>query len=457
LLREFGHKNTKVDTMDLHIDRETRIQYLGIDENTRNFLRDFRQLVEPRIDAIVSDLYQYVDKFPDAGNAYLKLGSYDELKRRQRDHILNNILAARYDDAYFDAVIKSSIARAKAGIEPRWYIGGLSRIAWELNRVACLLLAKKPEKLAATIVALGKAMAMEQELAVTTYIAVTNDDARDQLHQHADRFEQDISSMVQVVASSASLLQSTSETLAASALQASQQATAVSTSAQQASSNVQTVAAATEELSSSIQEISRQVSQSNQIGAAAVEEARRTNQMVQGLAEAAGKIGEVVKLINNIASQTNLLALNATIEAARAGEAGKGFAVVAGEVKSLANQTAKATDEISGQINAVQTATRDAVGAIQGIGSTIGRISEIAGAIATAVEEQGAATQEIARNVQEAAQGTDSVTSTIGMVTHAAGETGSAAQQVLTAANGLNQQSVRLTDEVSKFLAVIRA
>src|SRR3546814_392092 len=130
---------------------------------------------------------------------------------------------------------------------------------------------------------------------------------------------------------------------------------------------------------------------------------------VQGLADAAQKIGEVVNLINDIASQTNLLALNATIEAARAGEAGKGFAVVAAEVKNLANETAKATDEITGQISGIQQATREAVAAIQSIGQTIGQINEIATTIASAVEEQGAATQEIARNVQQASAGTSEV------------------------------------------------
>ena len=114
-------------------------------------------------------------------------------------------------------------------------------------------------------------------------------------------------------------------------------------------------------------------------------------------------------LIQSIASQTNLLALNATIEAARAGEHGRGFAVVASEVKAMANQTAKATEEISAQIQDIQTATGEAVSAIQAIGGTIAEINEISGAIAAAVEQQGAATKEIAGNVQQAANGTRDV------------------------------------------------
>ncbi len=119
--------------------------------------------------------------------------------------------------------------------------------------------------------------------------------------------------------------------------------------------------------------------------------------MVEGLASGTQKIGEVVTLIQNIASQTNLLALNATIEAARAGEHGRGFAVVASEVKALANQTAKATEEISAQIQSIQSATGEAVSAIQAIGGTIAEIDEISSAIAAAVDQQGAATREICR------------------------------------------------------------
>jgi methyl-accepting chemotaxis protein len=178
---------------------------------------------------------------------------------------------------------------------------------------------------------------------------------------------------------------------------------------------------------------------------------------VQGLSAAAAKIGDVVKLISDIASQTNLLALNATIEAARAGEAGKGFAVVASEVKSLASQTAKATDEISAQVAAMQGATTEAVQAIEGIGGTIGAINEIATAIALAVEQQGSATQEIARNVQEAAQGTGKVSSNIVGVNAAAGKTGAAASQVLVSAEQLSGQAASLRADVDRFLVNIRA
>ena len=170
------------------------------------------------------------------------------------------------------------------------------------------------------------------------------------------------------------------------------------------SSTVESVASAAEELVASVREIGRRVHEASEVSANAVRQSTRAKDIIGGLSAAADRIGKVVGLINSVASQTNLLALNATIEAARAGEAGKGFAVVASEVKALASQTAKATQEISGQISEVQSATSGVISAIQAIADIITTISETSSAIAVAVEEQGAVTQDISSNMQVAAK-----------------------------------------------------
>jgi methyl-accepting chemotaxis protein len=272
----------------------------------------------------------------------------------------------------------------------------------------------------------------------------------------ADRFELQVKEVVDGVSSSATEMQATAQQMSSTAEETSRQSASVATASDQATANVETVAATAEELSASIAEIGRQVMQSAKIAQNAVDETEATNDTVKGLAEAAGRIGEVVTLINDIAGQTNLLALNATIEAARAGEAGKGFAVVAQEVKNLANQTAKATEEISSQIGAVQDETDSAVGAIGRIRSIIGEVNDIATTISSAVEEQGVSTQEIARNVQQAARGTQDVNANIENVRKAAGETGSAAGQVLDASQEMARQAEGLRSEVDRFLQEIR-
>jgi methyl-accepting chemotaxis protein len=285
----------------------------------------------------------------------------------------------------------------------------------------------------------------------------TAEDRKAVMGRIADEFEHSIGGVIRGTAAAADELQNSASSMSEIAEDTTGQSAKVAAAAEQTASNVQAVAASAEELSSSIKEIARQVTQSTSIAQNAVEQATRTETMVEKLVHSTQKIGEVMALIQTIAGQTNLLALNATIEAARAGEAGKGFAVVANEVKALSSQTAKATDEIASQIQAIRDATGSTVDAIREIGTTIGQMNEIAGSIAAAVEEQGAATQEIARSVQQAAQGTQDVMQTIVGVREASGQVDSAATRVLSAAGQLTAQSEQLKSETGKFLGNIRA
>jgi methyl-accepting chemotaxis protein len=261
-----------------------------------------------------------------------------------------------------------------------------------------------------------------------------------------------VKEIANIVASASTEMRATAESMARTAEDTTRQASVVANAAQVASNNVQSVSAAGEELSASISEIARQVAESNTVTQSAVAEADRTSTAVQGLAEAAKKIGNVVTLINNIAAQTKLLALNATIEAARAGEAGKGFAVVASEVKSLSDQTAKATDQISGQVSAMQAATATSVTAINSIAETIRKVAEIATAIAGAVEEQSTATREIAINVVQAAESAQQVTGGISGVSDAAQQSSAASGDLLQASGEMSRQSEELRATIDRFV-----
>jgi methyl-accepting chemotaxis protein len=253
---------------------------------------------------------------------------------------------------------------------------------------------------------------------------------------HIAEYEIQVREALESLGTASEQMRATSDRLAKTADDSSRLVKAARGASEEASTNVETIAAASEELSASISKISRQLTQAATI---------------------AGRIGEVVKLINDIAGQTNLLDLNATIEAARAGEAGKGFAVVTSEVKSLANQTAKATEEVSAQIVAVQNVTKDAVDAIKRIGGTIGDVNAVATSIASTVEEQGAATQEITRNTQHATRRTKDVSDNIVGVAAGTDETGSAAQGVKSSADDLTVRADRLRDQVRDFLGKISA
>ena len=270
-------------------------------------------------------------------------------------------------------------------------------------------------------------------------------------------FDTEVVTMMTAVGSAVEQLHAVSEVLRNSANTATEQSSAVSAGTEEASSNVQLVATAATELSASIHEIAGQVTETSSMAQSASERAQSTNEEIQGLNDAALRIGEVIGLINDIAGQTNLLALNATIEAARAGDAGKGFAVVASEVKNLANQTARATEDISTQINGIQQATRSAVDAIDEIVRMITDISERASAVAAAVEQQTVATSEISQNVEQAAAATSEISAAMQGVSGAVSDTNAAAGDVRGSAENLGDQSGGLRRQIDTFLQRMRS
>jgi methyl-accepting chemotaxis protein len=260
-----------------------------------------------------------------------------------------------------------------------------------------------------------------------------------------------ISQTAQVLASSSQELTAVSQQMASNAEETAAQANVASAAAEQVSKNVETVSTGTEEMGASIKEIAKSANEAARVATSAVHVAEKTNAIVAKLGESSAEIGNVIKVITSIAQQTNLLALNATIEAARAGEAGKGFAVVANEVKELAKQTAKATEDISRKIEAIQGDTKGAVEAIAQIGKIINQINDIQNTIASAVEEQTATTGEISRNVSEAAKGSNEIAQNVSGVAQAARSTTEGASNTKSSADELSRIALDLQKLVSQF------
>ncbi len=277
------------------------------------------------------------------------------------------------------------------------------------------------------------------------------------IETHIAAFDRSGNELAKALANASIEMDATARAMSLSAHDTSKEATAVNSAAEQAAACAHSAAQAAEEMSLCIGDISHRIGDSSRIAGRAVDEVKRADATMQNLAAAAARIGQVVDLIRDVASQTNLLALNATIEAARVGEAGRGFAIVAGEVKNLATLTAKATEEIAGQIAAVQDATEDAVAAIARIDATIIDMNEISAAVASAMFQQAGATNEIAGAAQTAAATTQLVNQSIQTVEAAAASTGSAATQVLSAAADLSRHAEALRREIGHFLGQIRA
>lgn len=433
-----------------------RLAFNVIDENTKATLREGKAFILAEMPGILDRFYDHISKYSETLAFFGSREHMMHAKDMQLKH-WTIIVDGRFDQNYENSVTKIGETHNKLNLEPRWYIGGYNFLISELVKVVARKypsrsIEKKSELQAAFI----KAALLDMDYAIAVYLDAGRRERNSLLSQLAGDFEKGVGRVYSELTGAAAGLKVTAEGLTATAQETSGQATVVAAAAEQASANVQTVAAAAEELSASVREIGGEAARSTAIAGQALEKAEESTTSVNQLSDAVRKIGDVVDLISKIAKQTNLLALNATIEAARAGEAGKGFAVVAQEVKTLAEQTAKATSEIGGQIQAVQDSTGNAVTMIANISETIRSMNEIATAIASAVEEQGTATQEIAQSVQEAAAGTKNVSSTILGVSRGTAETENASGRVLVSSDDLAGQAEQLRIEVESFLHTLR-
>jgi methyl-accepting chemotaxis protein len=431
----------------MYADRDLTIQYMNA--ASRETLKTIQHLLPVKVDQIVGQSIDIFHKRPehqrrmlaDANNlphtANIKLG----------DETLELKVSAVRDKsaAYVGTMVSWSVITEKLRLEQH------ALAMQERERAAAEELKTKVDSILAVVNAAAGGD-------LTRQVPVSGADAVGQMGEALQKFLADLRMSIGAIAHNAQTLASSSEELTAvstqmgaNAEETSAQANVVSAASEQVSKNVQTVATGTEEMGASIREIAKNANDAARVATQAVRVAETTNTTVGKLGESSAEIGKVIKVITSIAQQTNLLALNATIEAARAGEAGKGFAVVANEVKELAKETAKATEDISQKIEAIQGDTRGATQAIAEISAIINQINDISNTIASAVEEQTATTNEIARNVSEAARGSSEIAQNITGVAQAARSTSDGASDSQNAASGLARMASELQQLVSRF------
>ncbi len=434
-----------------------RIQHFGFDPRARELMRETWPILAPILDATIEEVLIATARLPHI--AQIVASKRALIKRLEASHF-EALLSGALDARYIDSCRRTVEQEAAMGLDSRMR----STAGNHVNRAALLVLCRKyrfsSRKLVERAIVVSQlialdvtnAMALHREFAETAAAS-----RREAIDAAITDFAGAIGGVVHAIKDASASLSATCTTMKQSADDGFGRMASASSAAADTSQRVDAAGAATEELSQSIEHIGQQATRGLQMAQTAVGDTRRTEQAIRSLEEAAERIGSVIGLISTIASQTNLLALNATIEASRAGDAGKGFAVVASEVKALANQTSRATEDISKQVAAIQTATKHSVGEISSIARTIEDLTAVASSIAAAVEEQGATTRDIAGSMQTAAGGTARASDEIHSLEQAASRSATAVADIAGWTERLSAGATELETKVTSFFAQVRA
>jgi len=436
------------------LEMDDRIAHFADGGKLSEQLQAVWPIVEPHIHDALERFFDMLFTFEEARNA-IDTSRLDTIKKRQVE-FWQHLFTAPIDRLYGQVISERGAYMHRVGLVPRYYLPAYAAFFDHILACVSESLAEDQEQLSAAVVAVNRLNSLLTEIMISTHHELVRQDSARVLEEHGKNFEDEVVSTLQTVTESVQRMRNQAEEVSQALSTMTESSNSVTNAANDSAENVSTAASAAEQLSNSINQVTSQVKQTAESSNEAAQAAESSVEVINELSEYSDKIGNVIKLIDDIAGQTNLLALNATIEAARAGEAGRGFAVVANEVKSLASQTAKATGDITQQIEAVQENTRKMVEANKQVRTKIENVSTAANEISSLVDEQSEAINNITRSVTDAAQRTGDVSSNISEISGSVGNIGGTMEEVRRMADEVSEHTQTLSEKVDGFLTTIR-
>ena len=323
------------------------------------------------------------------------------------------------------------------------YIAGRDQLVGRIVGRLFERFAAEPDRLLDCTLAFQRLTTYETDIILAQVALLEAEEAAEQRGEQTKAFELKVTDLVgKGVSQSEALIKRTSST-AASARGMLGKTSEVAAAAEQSATAMREAAQTAAGLIRAIEDARSEVEVAAGVATRAGDQAEAAVKVSQALSSHVEAIESILGLIRDIAGQTNLLALNATIEAARAGDAGRGFAVVAQEVKSLAAQTARATDDITAKITAIQQATRETVDANGSIMSTVEEVETSANRIREAMELQAQTVTMITAAVDETALAADSMSSTIAAIRS---DTENVAKDIDSVEQGFGEFGKQMTD-----------
>lgn len=350
--------STNIDVGDR---TKRRLQFLGIDKNVLQHVKEASHYLLPYVDDMVDLFYNNLIEVDYLNQIIEDHSSVERLKVTQRRY-LQQFLSGKVDREYILSRVVVGQVHSDINLTSNFFIMAHSKLVQYMMNILIERLYKTPDKLMSLMTAVQKLATFDQQLIVDVYTEST-----------FRSFLFDISNMLNETTQL-----DTTQLLIESMDNQIEETHSVTASAEQMSASIQDVSNHSVKVAEGTGEAVEAAEHSRKIIEEALSDIEQVGQVyhevvkdVSHLSQEIENTHEVINVINGIAEQTNLLALNASIEAARAGEHGKGFAVVASEVRNLSEHTKEQIQQITSNMSALQDVSNQVINNIQQTGERV--------------------------------------------------------------------------------------